>query len=217
MALRRVARVGLPARLREFRRQPGGCTDFSSRRVLGHHSPSAFAPRSPASLSLRAVELGNTLGVGRGHRQDREVGQGSVGLDGKQRRRARCYDKAHQARDRIQAVPASAGGPRWAIGPTLGRTLMKTIHSQMRTQSLVGEPASVLQRDAPGDSVAPIPAIRRGAAAWLRSLFQFACRLFSRISASGLPSSRARRYQSVATARSPRTPFRRANARKEGS
>ena len=41
--------------------------------------------------------------------------------------------------------------------------------------------------------------------------------LFSRISASLDPRSRARRYQRVAAARSPRTPFKRARARNKGS
>jgi len=46
----------------EFRHPPGDGADFSlPASVLGHRSP----PASPCALPRSAVELGNTLGVGR--------------------------------------------------------------------------------------------------------------------------------------------------------
>ena len=105
----------------EFRRPCGhGADIISRRRCRGASSP----PASPCALPRTAVELGNTLGVGRRRRRDRQVRQGSAGRVGKQHRRARPCDQGHPARNRIQPVPASAGrsivGDRVAscVGPS---------------------------------------------------------------------------------------------------
>jgi hypothetical protein len=55
-------------------------------------------------LPLPAVELGNTLGVGRGRRQDRQARRESAGRDGKQRRRARPYDQTPAGKQRSLSV-----------------------------------------------------------------------------------------------------------------
>jgi class 3 adenylate cyclase len=85
---------------------PGSVDDGRAERItggqgykmLGHRPP----PASPCALPRSAVELGNPLGVGRGHRQDQGVWRASAGHDRKQRRRARPDHRPHPACSRIQ-------------------------------------------------------------------------------------------------------------------
>ena len=103
MALQQVARVGLPARLRaNFGVSLGAAPTSAAGECAGASLAVRFAPRSPASLTLRRSSLGTRSESG-GDADGIEDDDGRArGLDGKQRRRARPYDKAHQARDRIQ-------------------------------------------------------------------------------------------------------------------
>lgn len=103
MALQQVARVGLPARLpSEFRCHVGMAPTSAAGECAGASLAVDFAPHSPASLVLARESLGTRSGVGRGRRQDRQTRRECAGLGEKQCRRARCYDKAHWARDVLQ-------------------------------------------------------------------------------------------------------------------
>ena len=110
MASQQVARVGLPARLRaNFGASLGAAPTSAAGECAGAPLAVRFRPALSHLAGAPAVELGNTLGVERGHRQDRQIGQGSVGRDGKQRRRARCYDKVPSS---VRPHPSSAGVSR---------------------------------------------------------------------------------------------------------
>jgi hypothetical protein len=68
-----------------------------------------FRPALSRPRFARTVELGNTLGVGRGRQRHRQAWQGRAGHDRKQRRRARPYDQFRPARSRLQRRRRSAG------------------------------------------------------------------------------------------------------------
>ena len=105
MALCRVARVGLPARLRAnfgamwaWRRlqPPAACLGTRCR------------PLRPALSRCRGRAWEHARSRA-GSRRDRQVRQGSAGRDRKQRRRARPYDQCPSSAQRVQPVPAPAG------------------------------------------------------------------------------------------------------------
>src|SRR5579862_7089552 len=95
MASQQVARAGLPARLRaNFGAYVGMAPTSAAGECAGASLAVRFAPRSPASQPLRRSSLGTRSESGGDADGIYGIGQGSAGLDGKQRRRARRYDMA---------------------------------------------------------------------------------------------------------------------------